>query len=80
MFFGNWFTVFVYSLYEIKIEGFDSTLSRVIEKHFAQSQILLLSNAEIIVHSNYGNQLYWMARRSMRFANHLQAKGKLFNV
>ena len=66
---------FFISLYEVKIEGFDSTMSKMIEKHFPDSRVLLVSNAEVIMHSNYGNQLYWMARRSMRFASHLIEEG-----
>lgn len=62
-------------MYEIRIEGFDTTLYEMIKKHFHQEFVLLISNAETILHSNYGNELYWKARMSMRFAKHLQQKG-----
>lgn len=59
------------SLFEIKIEGFDSTLAKLIEKHFTDSPIILVSNAEIILWHHFGNSVFWSARRSLRYAEHL---------
>ena len=32
---------------------------------------MLIDNAEILLHDDYGGKWYWNARRSMRFADHL---------
>ena len=51
----------------VYIEGFVSTLKNVIEAHFANSNAILISNAQVVLHSNYGDNEYWAARTSMRF-------------
>ncbi|KAF5299583.1 hypothetical protein FQR65_LT09388, partial [Abscondita terminalis] len=37
-----------------------------------KAQTILIDHAEVALHNNFGNNIYWQARRSMRFNKHLQ--------
>lgn len=62
----------------VQIEGYVSTLKNLIEEHFPDAESILVSNAEVILHSNYGDAKHWQCRRSMRFASHLIAIGNKY--
>ena len=41
---------------------------------------IYIGRAETILHDEYGGKWYWKARRSMRFATHLQDKAAKFRA
>ncbi|RWS08101.1 GDP-fucose protein O-fucosyltransferase 2-like protein, partial [Dinothrombium tinctorium] len=64
----------------LKIEGFTTTLKKFIRKQLSNYFSVFISNAEVILHKNYGDSLYWSIRRSMRFNRDLIAIGDEFRA
>jgi peptide-O-fucosyltransferase len=62
----------------VQIEGYVSTLKQLIEDNFSDVKTILISNAEVIIHSDFGDKDYWSARRSMRFNDRLISIGDHF--
>lgn len=44
----------------------------MIEKDHRHANSLMIDRAETVLHSRFGDFIYWEARRSMRYAKHLR--------
>lgn len=60
----------------LSIQGSSSTLIPLI--HNSRASSIMIDRAEVILHDIYGNEDYWMVRRSMRFADRLIEIGNDF--
>ncbi|RWS30061.1 GDP-fucose protein O-fucosyltransferase 2-like protein [Leptotrombidium deliense] len=62
----------------LKIEGFTTTLKKFLLKELKDLESIVVQNAEVVLHKNYGDSIYWSFRRSMRFNKELIAIGDEF--
>ncbi|XP_074601052.1 O-fucosyltransferase 2 [Brevipalpus obovatus] len=62
----------------VKLQNFISTFSNFIKSNLSDVNTLMIRKAETILHDNYGDTLFWSARRSMRFAPDLVSIGNRF--
>lgn len=62
------------------LDGTSLTLANVIEKNFGGHESLLILNADVVLHENYGSAFFWQIRLSMRFSKILIQKGNSFRT
>lgn len=60
------------------MQGDSQTLMKFVVNDHLIAKSLFIDRAEIILHDYFGDEYYWQARRSMRYANHLITTGNLF--
>lgn len=63
----------------VSVQGHASTIIPLLMKD-ASSRSIYIGRAETIIHDEYGGKWYWKARRSMRFATHLQDEAARFRA
>lgn len=62
----------------VNILGTISTVRQIISEKFSNYNSILVEHAEIVLHHNYGDKIFWDCRRSMVFAKHLIALANIF--
>ena len=62
------------------LDGTTLTLANLIHKDFREHESILISNADVVLHENYGSPFFWQIRRSMRFSEILIQKGNSFRT
>lgn len=60
------------------LDGTTLTLANLIQQNFSSFQSILISDADVVLHENYGSAFFWQIRRSMRFSDNLIQKGNRF--
>ncbi|XP_068216184.1 GDP-fucose protein O-fucosyltransferase 2-like [Palaemon carinicauda] len=60
----------------MSVQGHASTIVPLVNKPGVRS--VLVGRAETVLHDEFGGKWFWSARRSMRFANHLQEEANRF--
>lgn len=60
----------------LSIQGYSSTLKKVIEQLYARA--IMVDRAEVILHDAFGDAEYWMVRKSMVFSKTLISIGDSF--
>ena len=62
------------------MKDFINSDANVISDEEDSAASVLLDRAETLLHDNYGDSFYWMARRSMVFSSNLRAVGDSFRA
>lgn len=53
-------------------------LADMVVNEFSATETLMIDRAEVVLHAHFGDEYYWQARRSMRYAKHLLEIGDRF--
>jgi peptide-O-fucosyltransferase len=62
----------------VLLDGTTLTLANLILQNFSSYHSVLITNADVVLHENYGSAFFWQIRRSMRFTDYLIQKGNHF--
>lgn len=60
------------------VDGTSKTLADALERDFKEHKSILISNADVVLHHEYGSAFFWQIRRSMRFSETLIQAGNEF--